>query len=205
LVNDADFDLLIGNADGDVLMALNVGDQQTPDFIDGGPVQLSGQGLTLTADSAPAVVDWDGDGKKDLLVGCASGVIGLYINTGTDESPEFTQERFVETESGQLVVPTGNSVVFVTDWNGDGLGDLLVGSGGGQINLYLNVGAPGAPVLRSEGVVTYVFNKKKQREANPGMYSTPYLADWNGDGLRDLVSGNEAGEIVAFEGIQPGN
>jgi hypothetical protein len=41
----------------------------------------------------PCVSDWNGDGRKDLLVGRFSGgQILLYLNEGTHEKPVFTQE-----------------------------------------------------------------------------------------------------------------
>src|SRR5688572_16114469 len=62
-----------------------------------GPVQGEGMGW-----AAPAYWDWDGDGKKDLLIGeFASGYehghsvgsfIRVYKNTGTAEQPQFSDE-----------------------------------------------------------------------------------------------------------------
>ena len=41
-------------------------------------------------DSRPCVVDWNNDGKKDLLVGTRSGgKVLLYLNKGTDGEPMF--------------------------------------------------------------------------------------------------------------------
>ncbi len=41
----------------------------------------------------PAVADWNGDGRKDLIVGAFTGNPGnvrLYLNSGTDAAPSFT-------------------------------------------------------------------------------------------------------------------
>ena len=41
----------------------------------------------------PTVADWNGDGRKDLIVGAFTGNPGnvrLYLNTGTDAEPRFT-------------------------------------------------------------------------------------------------------------------
>lgn len=44
-----------------------------------------------TYTSVPCVVDWNADGKKDLLVGCFYyGNVYLYLNSGTNEAPVFT-------------------------------------------------------------------------------------------------------------------
>ena len=43
----------------------------------------------LTVGSAPEVVDWNNDGKKDLLVGVFIGNVHLFLNQGTDAQPIF--------------------------------------------------------------------------------------------------------------------
>ena len=40
--------------------------------------------LSVSYMSAPAVLDWNNDGRKDLLVGDSDGYIWLYLNQGTD-------------------------------------------------------------------------------------------------------------------------
>lgn len=57
-------------------------------------IQLEANGVALKVDtytSVPCVVDWNADGKKDLLVGCFyNGNIYYFNNTGTDSRPVFT-------------------------------------------------------------------------------------------------------------------
>jgi hypothetical protein len=57
----------------------------------------------------PAVVDWNGDGKKDMIVGSFTGDPGnvrLFINIGTDAEPKFGKATFLEA-SGQPIKLTG--------------------------------------------------------------------------------------------------
>jgi hypothetical protein len=45
--------------------------------------------------TAPCVADWDGDGKKDLLIGqFYQGKISFFRNQGTDAAPVFNQTGF---------------------------------------------------------------------------------------------------------------
>ncbi len=71
-----------------------------------GPPQLS-TGIHLSAEGkaidveighlVPTVVDWNGDGKKDLIVGQFSkGAIRLYLNEGTDAEPRFGKFTYLE-------------------------------------------------------------------------------------------------------------
>jgi hypothetical protein len=46
--------------------------------------------LTVDGDSAPCVGDWNGDGKKDLIVGqFTAGNVLAFINGGSDAAPSF--------------------------------------------------------------------------------------------------------------------
>jgi hypothetical protein len=57
------------------------------------PVPLEAGGAVIDVEvghSAPFVADWDGDGKKDLLVGqYGGGQLRIYRNSGTQAQPEF--------------------------------------------------------------------------------------------------------------------
>jgi len=202
--NDSDFDLLIGTRNEGILLAYNAGDQQTANFISGGKITVQGNDpLPFATWLAPAMIDWNDDGKKDIIVGCSSGLVGLYINSGTDASPAFLDEQFVEADGEMIVVPSGYSAPFVIDYDGDGLSDLLFGSWEGSIYLYKNVGALGAPAFTNAGTIGYYANKTRYLPVNPGPRSTPYFADWDGDGLRELISGNVHGNILFFWGDSP--
>jgi hypothetical protein len=57
----------------------------------------------------PTVVDWNGDGKKDLIVGSFTGDPGnvrLFINIGTEAEPKFGKATFLEA-NGQPIKLTG--------------------------------------------------------------------------------------------------
>jgi hypothetical protein len=54
------------------------------------PIYNGATPLNVDYHSAPFVVDWDSDGKKDLLVGQeVYGYIRLFLNRGTDINPVF--------------------------------------------------------------------------------------------------------------------
>ncbi len=200
--NDSDFDLLIGTRSDGILLAINTGGQLTPAFANGGKIQVLGRDpLSFATNLVPVVVDWNDDGRKDMIVGCSSGLIGLYINSGTDKAPEFAVEQYVEADGELVLAPSGYAVPFVADLNADGLPDLLTGGWGGKIQLHLNGGTAGDPVLARVGVAKYFIDGSTRLTANPGPRSAPYLADWNGDGLRELVCGNENGDVVLYPGL----
>ncbi len=51
--------------------------------------------------SVPCIVDWNEDGKKDMLVGSFyNGNVYLYVNTGDDGSPVFETETKLQDSFG---------------------------------------------------------------------------------------------------------
>ena len=56
--------------------------------------------------AAPLMVDWDGDGLADLLVGQFSGGrLRIYRNLGTVGAPRFEEFTWFQTEAGEGTVP----------------------------------------------------------------------------------------------------
>ena len=74
-----------------------------PELEEGVYIQSSGSPLTVKTHTTPSVIDWNSDGKKDLLVGqFDKGYIWWFPNRGTDAQPVFAggQQLLV---SGQYI------------------------------------------------------------------------------------------------------
>jgi hypothetical protein len=75
---------------------------------------------------SPWLFDWDGDGKRDLLVGTEDGKVWFYPNAGSDAAPAFKEGKPLQT--GGKPIRVGNRArLCVCDWNDDGIPDLVVG------------------------------------------------------------------------------
>ena len=91
-----------------------------------GLTELSGRVTlaNLKIRCVPLAVDWNKDGKLDLIVSNASGKILLLINQGTKGNAKSG-------EGNELNLPfiPYSSRVLVADWNGDGDDDIIIQTG----------------------------------------------------------------------------
>lgn len=132
-----------------------------PMFDEATPLLQIGADLYAGTLPSPSVVDWDGDGLTDLVVGNSEGYILFFKNTGTDDAPRFLpgqrlraagrdihhQAGYSGSVQGTREARWGYVSPTVFDWNEDGLPDLLVGDITGDYVIYLNRGTPTAPAL----------------------------------------------------------
>lgn len=190
-------DLTVGDYAGEVFFLPNTGSASAPEWrqprvADDALVKTSKNGELWGNLFAPAAWDFDRDGKTDLLLGEGSysaNAVHLLLNKGSGSRPDFSVEgtRFYLAygDGREQLVPT------VVDFNGDGLPDVLVGDRKGTVGVYLNPGGwkPGTELplasLISFGNVTSL-----------GGCIAPCAADWNGDGLFDLIIGKTNGRIA---------
>jgi hypothetical protein len=212
--NDGLQDLLVGEGGGTVAgrvrVYLNVGTEADPCFVDYSYVQADGQDLTCAASGCmgcfPRVVDWDEDGRKDLLVGLSDGTVKIFMNVTDNNAPAF--------DAGQNI-RVGNEGVFTLDvgsratpvlvqWNDDGMLDLVAGGLDGAIHVYYNCGCGGSVPPRfftSPPEGQYAQRDNGTDLLVTGGRSSPVIMDFDGDGKKDLLIGNTDGMVFFYKNV----
>ena len=189
-------DLMVGNYYGELLFLPNTGNARQPQYhgsgdIDKLRVPTNDQGRYWANLLSPVGYDWTGHGRLDLLTGegtYSSNAIHLLENVGGGDTPKFSSapSKHIHLAYGdgrEQLIPT------VVDYDGDGKPDLIVADRSGEVGVYLNTGKPGEELNRSS-TITFGSTSKL-----PGLCSV-CAADYNGDGLFDLIIGLPNGHLA---------
>ncbi len=207
--NDGLGDLVVGEGSGafpdaKVRVYPNVGTSSAPQFSDYFYAQSNGSDLTVPGSGClglfPRTVYWDGDARKDLLIGQADGTVKLFLNTGTDETPTFDGGTLLQVGPAEAKadIDVGlRATSIVVDWNSDGRKDLAVGALDGMLHVFLNEGTDDAPDFLSE----MLAQAGAEDLVVPSERSSPAVLDLDGDGRKDLLSGNTDGQLVFYSNV----
>lgn len=93
-----------------VLCACMISHAEPPVFDD--PVYIEANGSPINVgyggNASPFMIDWDGDGKQDLLLGQYNGgKVRFYPNTGTQYDPSFTTFTYLQADGIDIAVSYG--------------------------------------------------------------------------------------------------
>ncbi len=211
--NDKLKDLIIGEggggAAGKIRVYLNVGTEADPCFTSYIYAQSYGQDLTFTPEGClgcfPRLVPWTGANHTDLLVGLGDGTIKIYQNVGPDKEPFFDGGAYVKvgsTGTGTLDVGLRATPSFL-DWNNDGLIDVVTGALDGGVHIYYNCGCGTAiPPHFYTSPIDGIFVQANGHDLLvAGGRSSPVIVDADGDGKKDIITGNTDGQILFYKNV----
>jgi hypothetical protein len=205
-------DLLVGVNNGDVAANRNsvyyyenIGQDDLPEFSFIQDNFIQAETIDFGESSAPALVDVNGDGLLDIVLGSRGEFLGLtefkprlslFINSGTANAPSFDleSEEWIDLDAlgiGQYPDPEFG------DLDGDGDLDLLLGENSGAIHHFENTAGQG-----NEMDLNYIgLLPSSEGDLDVGQKSSPQLFDLNNDNLLDLIVGERNGNINYYENI----
>lgn len=231
---DGDQDLVVGDEDGRVAFVEHTGQfnqLDLPIFL--APVYFQQQADTLKcgALATPVGTDWDGDGDIDILSGNTAGYIEFFENLSGPKvaSPKWNAPqrlsvsndtfRVMAGPNGSIQGPAeakwGYTTFSVSDWNQDGLPDVVLNSILGEVVWLKNIGTRTAPKLdRPQAIevewlapqpeLAWGWKKPQSKALLTQWRTTPVVHDFNADGLVDLAMLDQEGYLSYFERFSEG-
>lgn len=211
---DGDLDLICGEFLDKLTYFENKGTRKKPVYAAGKYLRNEQGVIAMDLEMIiPVAVDWNKDGFTDLVVGDEDGRVALIEHTGkvkdgmpVFKSPFYFQQEADDVKFGALATP------FSVDWDNDGDEDILSGNSAGYIGFIENLGIyDGMPrwakpvLLQSEGKTIRIQaggngSIQGPAEAKWG-YTTLSVADWDGDGLKDIIVNSIWGKVVWYKNI----
>ena len=155
----------------------------------------------------PTAVDWDGDGKLDLIAGNFTGTFYLFMGEGKGRF--LPKGQLITSDKNPLKINGNHSDPFVVDWDQDGDLDLLSGSSGGGVQWAENVAGPGKspqpkPFQTLIEPAAPLPSGRSVGEADlkgPVMATRIWVDDINSDGKLDILVGDMVTLVSPAKGL----
>jgi hypothetical protein len=148
-------------------------------------------------------VDLDGDGIRDVVSGSyMPGDIFLFRGLGQGQ---YAPRVKLMGADGKPTRAGLASAVAVADWNKDGRPDLVVGNIEGVVSLLPQIDKKdGALQFGARKVLFAARGVEQETDGVKWMqwqnHAGPFVADWDGDGIDDLLVGFDNGSVQWMKG-----
>ncbi|XOV93473.1 MAG: FG-GAP repeat domain-containing protein [Bacteroidota bacterium] len=210
---DGDLDLICGEFVDRFTWFENIGTREKPEYAKGRFLENERGLVKMDLEMIiPVGLDWDKDGDMDLVVGDEDGRVALVENTGevAQNMPVFKSPRYFRQEAdllkfGALVTP------YSVDWDDDGDDDLICGNTAGYIGFVENLDGNNPPkwaeptYLEINGSPIRIMAGDNGSIQGPCEtkwgYTTLSVADWDGDGLKDVIINSIWGKVEWYKNV----
>lgn len=216
--NMADFDgdgkkdILTGEFLDRIKIYKNIGSKTEPKFSEGKYIKnKNGEDIRMHVEMiTPVAVDFDGDGRIDIIVGDEDGRVAFIKNTGKKRKGEivFNDPVYLKQKADYLKFGALSTPVSV-DWDGDGYADIISGNSAGNIAFIKNLDGSESPKwalpehLQVGGKDIHIMAGENGSIQGPAEakwgYTTLSVADWDGNGKKDIIVNSIFGEIIWYK------
>ena len=194
---DGDQDMILGNSEGYLHLFTNTaGAGNVASFSLTSSRLQSNLGDTIDVGqfSSPQLFDYDNDSDLDLIIGKMNGGIRYYENIGNPASYNFKKitDSMGRVEIHEIWDIYGASTGYATPkfYRESGVTTMYCGSQTGGIFKFtgINTANPRQTFIIDTVLDNYMY----------GLFSSPTLYDFKGDGRLDLLTGNLKGGLTFF-------
>ncbi|RZK90778.1 MAG: hypothetical protein EOO62_34580, partial [Hymenobacter sp.] len=145
--------------------------------------------------STPTVADLTNTSRTDLLIGNANGNIEYWKQTAVGGTA-FTKQPNLQLSSGADIRVADFAKPTVTDIDGNGLLDLLVGTGDNQRIARFEQTAVGAITFTAKGNIQLAAGGDL---VTGSAFPRPAITDLDGNGRLDMLIGDYSGLMKRYE------
>ncbi len=194
LDGDGDIDLLIGEFNGTLFYLENIAGPENPAQFNAPLANY--QGIGIGSFSTPQIIDVNNDGLMDILVGEKIGNMNYYQNQGIVGTPIFASDATQSPNTSVYGKIDMRKKGFLSGYSSPWMystktgKEMVIGSNSGEIRRYdVDTDNPNSAFSVLDSLYTGFRD---------GFHTQPVLEDLDGDGLYEILIGNQRGGLTAY-------